>query len=42
MSEEGSYLPSRVSKVSHREQILFTCIWKCATVDDDNEAEVKE
>ena len=28
MSEEGSYLPCRISKVSHSGRILYTCIWK--------------
>ena len=28
MSEEGSYLPCRVAKVSHSSRILYTCIWK--------------
>ena len=28
MSEEGSYLPCRIAKVSHSSRILYTCIWK--------------
>ena len=28
MSEEGCYLPCRISKVSHSSKVLFTCIWK--------------
>jgi hypothetical protein len=27
-SDEGCYLPVRISKVSHNNRILFTCIWK--------------
>ena len=39
-SEEGCYLPTRMSKVSHNNKILFTCIWKvpldyCDDDDDD-------
>ena len=28
MSEEGSYLPCRIAKVSHSSRVLYTCIWK--------------
>ena len=40
MSEEGSYLPCRIAKVSHSSRILYTCIWKVPLnyYDEENQS----
>ena len=39
-SDEGCYLPCRVSKVSHSSKVLFTCIWK-VPLDYFNEDQIE-